>query len=167
MPITPNAPEISYNFFDIFLNYSFVCAAAGWFVAQALKIVMHLMKYHEFIPKQFFASGGMPSSHSACATAMTTACAVQYGFLSPMFSMALIFSMIVMYDAAGVRRAAGEHAHIINQIVQDLQSGDTKYLSKNLKELIGHTPLQVLAGAALGILVALLLLIPFRNGGLV
>ncbi len=154
-----------YTFNALISNYLLMAAVTGWFLAQALKIVTHLAKYREFIPKLFFASGGMPSSHTSSVIALTTACAVQYGFASPFFAVTFVLSCIVMYDAQGVRRAAGEHARIINKIAKDLQKGDTSYLSKDLKELLGHTPIQVWAGAALGIIVALLLIFPYKSVG--
>lgn len=154
-----------YTFTALIKNYPLVAAVIGWFLAQALKIATHLAKYGEFIPRLFFSSGGMPSSHSSCTIALTTACAVQYGFSSPYFAISIILSSIVMYDAQGIRRAAGEHARIINKIAKDLKKGDTSYIQNDLKELLGHTPFQVLAGAVLGIVIALLLLLVYKGVG--
>ena len=99
------------------------------------------------------SSGGMPSSHSATVCSMVVATAKLYGTKSVGFALAFVLAFIVMYDAAGVRRAAGEQAKVLNHIADDLSKGDTRYLEKHLKELIGHTPLQVLIGALFGILI--------------
>ena len=144
-------------FFSIVTNYVLICSIIAWFAAQVIKCITFVVKHHRFDFRMLVSSGGMPSSHSAIVTSMMTATAKVCGAGSPEFAIALIFSFVVMYDACGVRRAAGEQAKVLNRIVDDIGKGETKYLDKNLKELIGHTPIQVFAGAAFGIAVALLI----------
>ncbi len=136
-----------------FTNYVLVCAFVGWFGAQFIKCARYIAKNKSFSFSVLMSSGGMPSSHSATVCAMVTAIGKAEGTNSVMFAIAFILAFIVMYDAAGVRRAAGEQAKVLNRIVEDIQSGNTKYLDKRLKELIGHTPLQVLMGALFGIMI--------------
>jgi len=140
-----------------FTNYMLVCAFAGWFGAQAIKCIRYAVKYHAFSFSVIMASGGMPSSHSATVCAVVMSAARLTGTKSIEFALAFVLAFIVMYDAAGVRRAAGEQAKVLNRIVQDIQHGETRYLEKNLKELIGHTPLQVFMGALLGLAIPLLI----------
>lgn len=136
-----------------FTNYILVCAFTGWFGAQFIKCVRYIIRNKRFSFAVIMSSGGMPSSHSATVCAMVAAIAKVEGTGSIMFAISFILAFIVMYDAAGVRRAAGEQARVLNRIVEDIQKGDTKYLDKRLKELIGHTPLQVTMGALFGILI--------------
>lgn len=142
---------------DFLTNYILVCAFAGWFGAQAVKCIRYVIKNRRFNFSILTSSGGMPSSHSATVCAMVVAAARLEGTGSAVFAVAFVFAFIVMYDAAGVRRAAGEQAKVLNRIVEDIQKGDTKYLDKQLKELIGHTPLQVIIGALFGMAIPLLI----------
>src|SRR5690554_40081 len=105
---------------------------------------------------RFVGSGGMPSSHSSFSMALTTTIGKMYNWDSPLFAVSLAFALIVMYDAAGVRRAAGKQAIILNKIIHDIHE-NKKLTEERLKELIGHTPIEVFMGALLGILVANLL----------
>ena len=138
-----------------FTNYLLVCAFTGWFMAQFIKCVRYIIKKRSFDFRLIMSSGGMPSSHSATVCALVVATAKVSGTNSVEFALAFILAFIVMYDAAGVRRAAGEQAKVLNRMAKELSDGDTRYLDKNLKELIGHTPLQVIMGALLGIVIAL------------
>lgn len=138
---------------SFFTNYVLVCAFTGWFGAQFIKCVRYIIKNKKFSFSVVMSSGGMPSSHSATVCAMVAAIAKLEGTGTVMFAVAFILAFIVMYDAAGVRRAAGEQAKVLNRIVEDIQKGETKYLDKRLKELIGHTPLQVTMGALFGVLI--------------
>ena len=106
--------------------------------------------------KHMFANGGMPSSHSATVLALTTAAAMQYGLGSPIFALSAILSIIVMNDAFGVRYETGEQAKILNRITKELFSGKAEEINTGLKELVGHTPFQVLVGAIVGIATAVL-----------
>ncbi|MBQ2765872.1 MAG: divergent PAP2 family protein [Clostridia bacterium] len=144
------------HFIGIVTNYVLVCSVIGWFSAQIIKCVRYIVKTHSFNFAVLMASGGMPSSHSSTVCAMVVAVARMCGTNSAEFALAFILAFIVMYDAAGVRRAAGEQAKVLNRIAKDISEGDTQYLDKNLKELIGHTPFQVIMGALLGILIPFL-----------
>ncbi len=141
---------------DLFENRVLLCAVLGWFFAQILKVPICLITEKKLNFMMVLSSGGMPSSHSATVCALATACAMTQGLDSPLFAVAAIFAFIVMYDAAGVRRAVGQQAKILNRMMDDLFSGKTEEMNANLKELIGHTKLEVLAGAALGILIGIL-----------
>ncbi len=129
----------------------------AWFGAQLMKIILNgiIEKRWEF-SRLFFGLGGMPSSHSAVVTSIATAVGIARGFYSVEFAISTFFAFIVMTDAAGVRRAAGRQAVVLNKIVQDMISGGKNLSSEKLKELLGHTPFEVIIGALLGILIALL-----------
>ncbi len=142
---------------EFFKNYILVCAITGWFAAQFIKCIRYIAKHKSFNFALLMSSGGMPSSHSATVSALVVAAAKCCGTASPEFALAFILAFIVMYDAAGVRRAAGEQAKVLNRIAHDISIGDTKYMDKNLKELIGHTPLQVIMGSLLGIAIAVIM----------
>ncbi len=128
----------------------------AWLIAQLLKLVTSYEPNKKFDISCIWGSGGMPSSHSAGMMAMSTMAFKICGFASPEFAISLIISMVVMYDARGVRRAAGEHATIINKMMRLHNDGESLFGDKYLKELIGHTPFQVLMGALLGIAVGML-----------
>ncbi|GLT84783.1 hypothetical protein SLE2022_029970 [Rubroshorea leprosula] len=134
-------------------NPTFVSGLLAWFMAQSIKIFLNFFVERKWDFRILFASGGMPSSHSALCTALTTSVAICHGVADSLFPVCLGFSLIVMYDAIGVRRHAGMQAEVLNLIVQDLFQGHP-ISKRKLKELLGHTPSQVLAGALLGIVVA-------------
>lgn len=125
------------------------------FLAQLIKVFTG--KEKRFDIKRITTSGGMPSSHTSFVTSLATVVGLVDGFNSTNFAISVVFAMIVMYDAAGVRRAVGKQAAILNQMLEDLQHGKT-IQNEKLKELIGHTPFEVLGGAILGIIVALVLM---------
>jgi len=129
----------------------FMSAIAAWTVAQLTKILRDLLR-GDFRWERITGAGGMPSSHSAMVVATTIASGLTAGFDSPFFAISFVLSGIVMYDAAGVRRHAGRHARAINRIIQELK---TEHPLKNirLKELIGHSPMEVLVGALQGLIV--------------
>jgi acid phosphatase family membrane protein YuiD len=135
---------------DIFLNRAITRPIISWFLAQLIKFIAYFIQHHKVDFKKFVASGGMPSSHTAISTCLATVIGIQYGFYSGVFANSVILTFVVMADAAGVRRAAGKQAEVLNKLVYS--SKEVK-LDKELKELLGHTPLQVFAGAALGIMV--------------
>lgn len=143
---------------DVLQNPIFLSAITGWFVAQVLKTIIHLCMTRNFVAERMVGSGGMPSSHSATVCALATATGITYGPDGFEFAMACIFAIVVMYDAMGVRRAAGNQAKVLNEMM-DLFSHMGNHLSPHdtLKEFIGHTPIQVFAGAILGILLAVLI----------
>ena len=151
----------------IFGNEVLICAVAGWTVAQVLKTLIDFSLNKSFTPERLVGSGGMPSSHTALVCSLTIAMARKTGVSSAEFALALALACIVMYDAMGVRRAAGEHAKVLNKLVFGFQlfSEESDNLEddqiaeelgdKTLKEYLGHTPLEVLGGMLLGILVAM------------
>jgi len=135
-----------------FGNAPLMAAAIAWSLAQIVKVPFDYFFTHEFNWHLLFSAGGMPSSHSALVTALSWTIGLQYGFDSPVFAVAIVMSAIVIYDATGVRRAAGEHAKVINRMIADLVEGHP-LKDKELKELLGHTPRQVFAGIIFGWLV--------------
>lgn len=137
---------------EILRNGPIWAAVTAWAIAQGCKIILTLLTEQRLDMSRAYTAGGMPSSHTALVCAMAFAVGKRYGFDAPSFAVSLIVSFIVMYDAAGVRRAAGEHAAAINILLS--QSG--MKLEEQLKELLGHTPLQVFCGAVLGIAVGLI-----------
>lgn len=140
----------------IFSNKVLIVSAAAWLAAQLLKVVFLFMTQKELDFRRFVGSGGMPSSHSSFVTALSISVGRIRGFNSPEFAICAVFAFIVMYDAAGVRRAAGKQAKILNIIIKEMQNTG-KFKEERLKELIGHTPVEVFAGAAVGVIVSLLL----------
>ncbi|MCI8361660.1 MAG: divergent PAP2 family protein [Clostridia bacterium] len=126
-----------------------------WFCIQSFKVIWDLIVDHKFNFKRILGAGGMPSSHSAIVTALSTMIAREYGLESPIFAIAIIFSAVVMYDAAGVRRAAGKQAELLNKIVETPGLTSVQ-MSEKLVEVLGHTPIQVFVGAAIGIIVGLI-----------
>ncbi|XP_078439235.1 acid phosphatase/vanadium-dependent haloperoxidase-related protein [Wolffia australiana] len=138
---------------DLAGNPTFLSGLVGWAVAQTAKFFLTFVVERRWDLRMLFSCGGMPSSHSALCTALTAAVALCHGARDALFPVCLGFSLIVMYDAIGVRRHAGIQAEVLNMIIQDLFQGHP-ISKRKLKELLGHTPSQVVAGALLGILVA-------------
>ena len=134
-------------------NTALIAALIAWSIAQMIKLPLHFLLKKEWDWSLLMSAGGMPSSHSALVVAVTHAIGLTQGFGSPLFALAVVVAMIVLYDATGVRRQAGEHARVINAIVSDLVAGHP-LKEEQLKELLGHTPGEVLAGATLGLVVA-------------
>ncbi len=134
-------------------NMVLVVSFSAWLIAQVLKVLFFMIKNRKFDIERLVGAGGMPSSHSALVVALCVSLAIEEGLRSPLFALAIIFACIVMYDAAGVRRAAGKQAKFLNELIREFLSGhafnDTKF-----KELLGHTPLEVLLGGILGGVVA-------------
>ncbi len=130
-------------------------AVCAWAIAQGAKMVINLVVYHKVDWKSLTSSGGMPSSHSALVCACATGVGVLYGLNTPMFAMAVVLALVVMYDAANVRKATGEQAKVLNYIMKNWDQHKPELFADDLKELVGHTPLQVCMGAVLGILVGL------------
>ena len=140
-------------------NYLLISAAAAWLIAQIFKVFTGIFHERHFsLISLLTGTGGMPSSHSACVTALATASLLKFGIGSGYFAIAAILAIVVMRDASGVRREAGKQAKVLNQIVQELfTTNDEQRFQTDLKELLGHTPLQVFAGVLVGIGSALLL----------
>lgn len=142
-------------------NRIFVSAVLGWFIAQVLKTIIHLFLTKQFVAERMIGSGGMPSSHSATVCALATATGMVYGGGSFEFAIAVILAIIVMHDAMGVRRETGIQAKVINEMLEVFTNmGKKMSPEEKLKEFVGHTPLQVLAGAILGILIAVMVCMP-------
>ena len=141
---------------DFVRNEILMSAALSWGLAQVIKTIIHLIVTKEFVAERLIGSGGMPSCHSATVCALTTSIIINEGIHSPFFAMSAILAIIVMYDARGVRRETGIQATVLNEMIEIVEKlgADVSYDEK-LKEFIGHTPLQVLVGAILGIFVAL------------
>ncbi len=140
-----------WNVARIFNNPIIVSAFIAWFVAQFLKMFTCYPETKKIIVARSFSSAGMPSSHTSIVTSVSTAVGILHGFDSAIFAVSMAIAMIVMYDAAGVRRETGRQAQIINNIVEKMLV-DHEISVERLKELVGHKPIEVLAGAALGIL---------------
>jgi acid phosphatase family membrane protein YuiD len=128
----------------------------AWAIAQAAKVILTSVRQRRLNLRVLAETGGMPSSHAAIVMGMTTAVGKYAGVSSAAFAIALIFSFVVMYDAAGLRRAAGRQAAILNRLVEDLVHMRGMQEQK-LRELLGHTPVEVVVGAVLGIGVGLIL----------
>ncbi|MFH1856108.1 MAG: divergent PAP2 family protein [Candidatus Omnitrophota bacterium] len=142
-------------FIGITHNRIFFITVAAWLIAQSIKVILGAIRERRFNFKWFLGTGGMPSSHVAGVAALATSIGLHLGFDSSIFAVTVVFTIIVMFDAQGVRQATGKQAEILNKMMEDI------YLKKHveedrLKELIGHTPVQVLTGAFIGILIAVL-----------
>lgn len=144
------------DFGDILDNSVLLVALVACLIAQASKVVVDLIKNGKVNFRSLVTTGGMPSAHSALVTSLATGVGQTSGWASPEFAIATIFAVIVMYDAAGVRQAAGKQARILNQMIDELFSEHHKFNEDRLKELLGHTPFQVIIGSALGITIACL-----------
>jgi len=139
-----------------FQNKILIITLTVWAIAQAIKVLLGVIREKRFNFKWFIGTGGMPSSHAAGATALATTCGLEVGFDSVMFAFAAVFALVTMFDAQGVRRSAGQQAAILNQILDDMYFKG-KIETDRLLELIGHTPLQVIIGFVLGIILAVIL----------
>ncbi len=142
----------------LFNNTIFISAVSGWLVAQIAKTLIYFWLNRKFAAERLVGSGGMPSSHSATVCALATATGIEYGAAGAEFAISCILAIIVMYDAMGVRRETGIQARVLNDIVQVFSEMEDSALTphEKLKEFIGHTPLQVLVGALLGVLIAII-----------
>lgn len=141
---------------EILSNQLLVSAITGWTVAQVLKTIIDFALNRSFNMERLVGSGGMPSSHSATVCGLTTAAAIKYGVGSFEFAICFVLSMVVMYDATGVRRETGKQAKLLNSILMENPLKlNAEVLQEKLKEYVGHTPLQVLAGAILGVVLAM------------
>lgn len=145
------------QFTEIMDNKILFAALLSWLVAQVLKVLLTLFNEHRLDLHKLISSGGMPSSHSAISTSLAIGVGQLYGYDSALFAIAAVLSFIVMYDAANVRLEAGKQAALLNRIIDVMQDPNVT-MEVRLKELLGHTPLQVAAGAVLGIVVALILI---------
>ena len=140
-------------------NYILIAGALSWASAQIIKTILNFVLTKNFSAERLIGAGGMPSAHSAFVCALVVSTGRQCGLAAPEFALAFALAAVVIYDAMGVRRAAGEQAKTINMITdwmfKNLEEDDI--IVSQLKELLGHTPLEVMAGATLGIIIALVL----------
>lgn len=140
-------------------NRILVAAAIGWGVAQLIKTIIHFFVYREWKTERLVGSGGMPSSHAATVCAMTVSSILHYGLGSPIFALSFILMVVVLHDARGVRWETGKQAKMITAITNFIEKSANNseiFPETELKELVGHTPLQVLVGSVLGIIIGLI-----------
>jgi hypothetical protein len=133
----------------------------AWFIAQLLKVIIHLINDRRLDLSLMYSPGGMPSAHAALMTALAITMGLLYGFDSPYFAISLAVAFIVMYDAAGVRRTVGYQSTMLNKMLDELFKGNKEF-SQRLSEIIGHSKWEVFVGAVLGIALALLFTWPWR-----
>lgn len=156
-------PQLEYNLPNYHLgNLILILSATAWALAQVLKVVVVLLTKRRLDWRYIWASGGMPSSHSAFVCACAASTGSLYGFSSALFAISTVLAIVVMYDAANVRKAAGEQAKILNYIMDHWNEMKPELFGKELKELLGHTPLQVIMGGLLGVLVGMVGVLIFR-----
>ena len=146
---------------DFLNNNIILITLIGWFVAQVAKVIVNAIVNKKWSFERLIGDGGMPSCHSATVCSAATACGWIYGFDSVVFSVAFVLAIVVMHDAMGVRRETGKQASVIKEIADVINTNviedDEEDINiKKLKELVGHTPLQVAIGAVLGVVIALL-----------
>lgn len=139
---------------ELLANEILISAIFGWLSAQVIKFLLVLIEDKRINFERLVGSGGMPSSHTSFVISLSTAVALNEGLSSANFAICIVFSLVVMYDASGVRRAAGEQAILLNKLVENFGREKPEVTGKRLKELVGHSPLEVFAGAFLGIAVA-------------
>ncbi len=142
------------SFSDILNNHVLIVALIACLTAQGLKAIIELVRNRKLNLRAMVGTGGMPSAHSALVTALACGVGQTLGWASPMFAATLVFAIIVMYDAAGVRQAAGKQAKVLNQIIDELFQEKPEISEDRLKELLGHTPFQVIAGSILGVMIS-------------
>jgi len=143
-------------FAQIIKNRVLLATLLSWLVAQTLKVILGTIREKRFDFRWFLGTGGMPSSHAAGVCALSTAVGLTFGFYSTLFAVTVVFTVIVLFDAQGVRRTVGKQAEILNKVLDDLY-WKGKVQEDRLKELLGHTPVEVLAGMILGIILALVI----------
>lgn len=143
-------------------NYYLVSAFIAWFSAQLIKFLAHIFVHKKIDFRKLTSSGGMPSSHSSAVCGLAASVAFVYGFDSVSFAICFVFGIVVMYDAAGVRRETGKQARILNRMISDIMNKKPVYFPKELKELVGHTPLEVLMGGLLGVAIAAAMYFVYR-----
>ena len=149
------------NLSGVFANPVLIAALMAWSLAQAIKVPLEYARNRRWDFALLFRAGGMPSSHSALIAATTHAIGLFDGFYTPLYALAFVVAMVVIYDATGIRRQAGKHAEIINAMIKDLASGHPLH-EQQLREVLGHTPMEALTGTLLGITIAQTLWIALR-----
>ncbi|MBE6991899.1 MAG: divergent PAP2 family protein [Ruminococcaceae bacterium] len=145
------------NYVNQFLsNRTSMACLTAWFLAQFIKIIIELIIYKKLDFRRIMGSGGMPSSHSSLVCCMAASVGKYVGLDQPLFAVAAVMAFIVMYDALNVRRAAGEQAKVLNYMMLNWKDLKPEMFSNELKELLGHTPIQVFVGALMGITIGIL-----------
>ena len=150
---------IKINIIDlslIFRNKIIIIAFITWIVNQSLKLMVFYITEKKWDMRRFVGAGGMPSTHSALSVCVAITIGVKEGWDSPLFALAIVIAFIIMADAAGVRRETGEQAKVLNKIILEFFE-ERKIRDKNLKELVGHTPFEVIVGAFIGVVAAWIL----------
>ena len=143
-----------HNIVELLQNQALWCAVAAWFIAQALKIPTYWLVEKKLDLMRFFGSGGMPSSHSAFVMALAIMVGATMGFDSACFAIAVVLAAIVMYDASGVRHETGVQGQVLNEIIQKVFVDGQPITDVELKELVGHTKVEVAGGFIVGVLTA-------------
>ncbi len=141
------------NFWAIFSNRALIFGLSAWAVAQIIKVPLDYLLNRRWDWALLLRAGGMPSSHSALVTAVAHTIGLLEGFGSPLFALSVAVALVVIYDATGIRRQAGKHAELINAMIHDLTQGHP-LKEEQLREVLGHTPLEALGGMLLGLVVA-------------
>ena len=139
-------------FVQLFTNKYLIVPILTWFFIQTFKVIWDLVTTKKFNFKRILGAGGMPSSHTAVVMSLSTLIGKEFGFNSPIFALSMVFAFVVMYDAAGVRRAAGKQATLLNKIIETPGLSELE-VQERLVEVLGHTPTQVIVGAIIGIVV--------------
>jgi len=141
--------------YDLITNWVLIIPLCAWVLAQLIKVLIALARGKGLELSYFVSSGGMPSAHSAMVCALATAVAMTYGLGSTFFAIAVVLAIIVMYDAAGVRQSVGQQSVVLNRIILELKRRQPLVkIEADLRELMGHTPFEVIVGSALGIVLA-------------
>jgi len=138
---------------QLLTNYALIAGLVAWTIAQIVKVPLEYFQTRRWNWALLLRAGGMPSSHSALVIGIAYATGLFSGFDQPVFALAVALSMVVVYDATGIRRQAGKHAERINAMINDLASGHPMK-EEQLREVLGHTPLEALAGVILGLVIA-------------
>jgi len=138
---------------DLFSNYALIAGLVAWGIAQVVKVPLEYLQTRTWNWVLLLRAGGMPSSHSALVTGISYATGLFSGFDQPVFALSVALAMVVVYDATGIRRQAGKHASLINAMIEDLASGHP-LKEEQLREVLGHTPLEALGGVVLGLVIA-------------
>lgn len=141
------------SFWDIFSNRALIFGLSAWAAAQIVKVPLDYLLNRRWDWALLLRAGGMPSSHSALVTAVAHTIGLTVGFSSPLFALSVAVALVVIYDATGIRRQAGKHAELINAMIRDLTQGHP-LKEEQLREVLGHTPLEALGGMLLGLVVA-------------
>ncbi len=154
---------MSLRFWEVARNPVLLSALTAWALAQVIKLPLELAFGRRWNWAILLSTGGMPSSHAALVAGVTIGVGMHAGFASPLFALAFALAMVVLYDATGIRRHAGEHARVINQMIDDLVRGHPLKETKELTEALGHTPLEVAAGVVFGVVVAVPMMLWLRG----